>query len=196
MPRRALLCVLVLSLTATACGDGEPSARPAATRTPTPTPTPASDGGVPGPPDAGTERGHGADARIRVPDADATPPFASLRLIDGGRVAVATGRDPESGIARTRVSIRGRVRCRDRRSGERFERPYVRYAPPPAIERTKVAPGAELPVTRDRRAQLWTTADCGRAGAAVETAVGRVWADVTNAFEREASSRAASFRLR
>jgi hypothetical protein len=128
-----------------------------------------------------------AVAAVVVPPADTTPPEALLRLDPHGRTAVATGRDPDGGVARVRVSIEERVSCRNMLTGERSRVRRIRYFPPPAIARVKVTPGTRLPAERRRSATLPIAGDpCP--GSSVDRIEGSVRADVTNAHELEASS--------
>jgi hypothetical protein len=203
---------IVLSLAACGGGDAE---RPAST------PPPDADAGqssAPPPPDAGTARGHGADpGRVAVPRADASPPEAVIALaLPGGRTAaeatqppaeapapvrleaprlrgVATGRDPDGGVARVRVSIKERITCQG--AGGLIERLRTRYFPAPQIERVRSAPGVRLPTTRTRSVPLALTGErCGDADlAAVD---GELWGEAINGSGLEAVTRHIRFAYR
>lgn len=155
--------------------------------------------------------------RVEVPPVDRTPPDARLRVIGeapGGRAfdcstsssrfprgmrvrlgtprvqATAAGEDSDGGMARIRISIEERIVCRSDHSGRRRERIRLRYLPPPAIARVRVPPGVLLPAARERSALLHFGArrPCGGPGWRLEGLSGRVWADATNAHERESSA--------
>ena len=149
-------------------------------------------------PDAGMPAGHAAEPRqVRVPAADRTAPQAILRVgataaVSGSRAPAvvrlaapvlrptAVGRDKQ-GMARIRVSVSARIRCGDKTV------PLIRYVPPPAIERSRVAPGALARTELARSARLDLAA--GRCPAADLRAIdGTAWADATSAWETEASS--------
>lgn len=165
----------------------------------------------------GAERPSGSAPRVEVPELDRTPPDARLRVTGvapGGRVfdcstsssrfprgirvrlgtprvrATAVGEDSDGGMARIRISIEERILCRSRSSGRRRQRIRLRYLPPPAIARIRVPPGVLLPAARTRSAPLRFAAGrpCGDHGWRLESVVGRVWADATNAHERESSA--------
>lgn len=167
----------------------------------------------------GSERpaASGTAGLVEVPEADPTPPAARLRLTGealagrafdcstsssrfprGMRVrlgaprmrATAVGVDADGGMARIRISIEERIRCRTEGGARRRERIRLRYLPPPAIARTRVPPGVHLPAARERSAPLSFAAGrpCGGAGWMLEGVSGRVWADATNAHERESSA--------
>jgi hypothetical protein len=142
--------------------------------------------------------GHAAEPRrVRVPAADRTAPQAILRVgeteaVSGSRApavlrlaapvlqATAVGRDKQ-GMARIRVSVTARIRCGDQ------SLPLTRYVPPPAIERSRIPPGAlaRTELARSVRLDLGE----GRCRAAQVRAVdGTAWADATSAWETEASS--------
>jgi hypothetical protein len=190
--------LLILLIALAGCGDGDSAADPEQ--------TPAERGSQEiAPPDAGTARGHGADApgRVTVPEADRTAPRAILRLgateavsgsaapapveLDSTTLRVeATGRDPQ-GMTRIRVSIEAQLTC----AGERV--PLIRYFPPPKTERPTIPPGRQAPTEISRRAGLDLAR--GRCPAdSVETIEGRAWADATSAHETEASSAPIAFR--
>jgi hypothetical protein len=161
-----------------------------------------------------------AGGEVVVPARDATPPAARLTLsatADSGRSfrcragsrrfpramrvrlavprvrATATGVDEDGGIARIRISIDERVTCR---AGDRPRRRIrLRYLPPPAIARIRVPAGAVQPVRRSRSATLRLGSGVCPGGAGPAAVHGRIWADATNAHERE-SSALARFRWR
>jgi hypothetical protein len=161
------------------------------------------------PPDAGTQAGHGADpGRVAVPDRDPSPPTATVALAraDGGTLAEAsqppagtapravtleqpvlrgttTGRDPNGGVARARVSIREEIECQ---KGERaYRRLRTRYFPPPQVERIRSNPGARLPTTATRSVPLRLSE--ARCGAGRLTAVhGELWGEAINGSGLEA----------
>jgi hypothetical protein len=142
--------------------------------------------------------GHTAEPRwVRVPAADHTPPQAVLRL--GGTEAASGGRAPapvrlatpvlrptavgrdKQGMARIRVSVSARIQC------GRHLLPLIRYVPPPAIARTRIAPGTVVRTELERSVRLDLAR--GRCPAARVRAIdGTVWADATSAWETEASS--------
>lgn len=163
--RAAAAVILATMLVACGGGDGEPQRPPARS-------TPA------GPPDAGTERGHGADdpRTVPVPEADASPPSAAIEV--DGRLAVATGEDVESGVARIRVSVHQHLVCRGRQG--RFRRRHRSYFPPPAVERVRAARGAELPVRASRTRRLKPSAHRCGPDAELDSAVIEVWGEATN----------------
>jgi hypothetical protein len=179
---RALLATLLLLA---GCG-GDDRPRPAAPAEPRI-----------GAPDAGMRAGHGAEAaRVTVPQIDRTAPEAVLRLGDAEAVSgepapagvrltapllrpTAVGRDKQ-GMARIRVSLNARIRCGDEVV------PLIRYFPPPAIARTRIAPGVAAPTELTRRVRFDLERRCG--GAELRAADGTLWADATSAWETEASS--------
>jgi hypothetical protein len=170
-------------------------------------PTPASPAP---PPDAGTRAGHGADpARVAVPERDPSPPSATIALAgaDGGTLAetsqppedapppeavtlgepalrgIATGRDPNGGVARVRVSIREEIECRDEDGP--YRRLRTRYFPPPQVERIRSSPGARLPTTATRTQPIRLSE--ARCGAGRLTAVhGELWGEAINGSGLEA----------
>ena len=147
--------------------------------------------------------GHGAEpGRVRVPAVDETAPSALVRLAGvearSGAPAPATvslaapvlrplavGRDKQ-GMGRIRVSVHARVACGGKVA------PLIRYYPPPAAERVRVAPGTVVPTRLERRAVVALRCPSG-APAAAE---GTVWADATSAWETEASSAPLRFSYR
>jgi hypothetical protein len=155
------------------------------------------------PPDAGMPAGHGAEpGRVRVPRADPSAPEAVVRLAgiqaaSGGAAPepvllkrpalepIAVGRDKQ-GMGRIRVSLHARMRCRD------GVRPLVRYFPPPAIERVRIAPGTVVPTQLTRRVRYALRCPEG----APLSAEGTLWADATSAWETEASSAPLRFAYR
>jgi hypothetical protein len=184
MRRLLLLCVVLVG-----CGGGDPAPRP--------------DSAAPPAPDAGMAAGHGAEpGRVRVPAADATAPSALVRLAgvearSGGRAPgtvsltapvlrpLAVGRDKQ-GMGRIRVSVHARIEC-----GSSVT-PLIRYYPPPAAERVRVAPGTVVPTRLERRPVVSLRCPSGEPAAAA----GTVWADATSAWETEASSAPLRFSYR
>ena len=139
---------------------------------------------------------------MRVPSSDRTAPEAVLRLegiqaISGGGAPapvrlsspvlqpIALGRDKQ-GMGRIRVSLHARMRCADEVV------PLIRYFPPPAIARVRVAPGTVVPTALTRRVHFPLRCPDG-APAAVD---GTLWADATSAWETEASSAPLRFTFR
>ena len=149
--------------------------------------------------------GHGAEPRrVTVPAADRTAPEAVLRLaaaeaVSGERAPAAVrlaqpvlrptaiGRDKQ-GMARIRVSLDARIRCGD------DVVPLIRYFPPPAIARTRIAPGNVVPAELTRRVRFDLARSCR--GVELRAADGTLWADATSASETEASSAALRFSYR
>ena len=187
---RALATLLLLA----GCGGDDDRPRPAA---PAETRIAA--------PDAGMRAGHGAEpARVTVPEIDRTAPEAVLRLgaaeaVSGGRAPAgvrlgepllrptAVGRDKQ-GMARIRVSLHARIRCGD------DVVPLIRYFPPPAIARTRVAPGTAVATELTRRVRFDLARGCR--GAELRGVEGTLWADATSAWETEASSAPLRFSYR
>ncbi len=158
------------------------------------------------PPDAGTQAGHGADpGRVAVPERDASPPSASIRLARADGVVLAkasrgssartatlrepalrgttTGRDANGGVARVRVSIREEIACRN--DDGAYRRLRTRYFPPPQVERIRSNPGARLP-TSARRSLVLRLSEA-RCGAGRLTAVhGELWGEAINGSGLEA----------
>jgi hypothetical protein len=209
--RRLLGTAIVLGLAACGGDEAEPP-RPAAGDA-----EPDAVAAAP-PPDAGTARGHGADpGRVAVPSADETPPEAVITLmVPGGRAlaeatqppaeapapvqldaprlrGVTTGRDPDAGVARVRVSIKERITCGG--AGGPVERLQTRYFPEPQVERIRSAPGARLPTARTRSVPLALAGErCGDADvAAVE---GELWGEAINGTGLEAVTRHIAFEYR
>ena len=178
-----------------ACGDDGTTQEEAATPAP--------------PPDAGTQTGHGADqGRVAVPERDPSPPTASITLgrADGGDLAetsqppgdtaprtvtldeprlrgTTTGRDPDGGAARVRVSVREEIECRD--GDGAYRRLRTRYFPPPQIERIRSNPGARLPTSAKRSLPLRLSE--ARCGAGRLAAVhGELWGEAINGSGLEA----------
>jgi hypothetical protein len=196
--RLLILCAVLL----VACGDDDTAERePANAQREPATPAP--------PPDAGTQAGHGADqGRVAVPERDASPPSADIALAEaGGRVlaeasqppagsapravtleepvlrGTTTGRDPDGGVARARVSIREEIACRD--GDGAYRRLRTRYFPPPQVERIRSNPGARLPTTASRSVPLRLSAE--RCGAGRLTSVhGELWGEAINGSGLEA----------
>ena len=177
-------CVLALLLAAGCSGgDGEDEPAPREDRAPDV---------APAVPDGGTQRGHdrGPGASLRVPERDATPPVPEVRVEplapEVAHVrATVTGTDEDGGMGRARVAFRARFACRD---GERtWTRPYVRYFPPPMIERIRVAPGTRVETQLVRTARMaFDRARCE--GGELEAVHGEAWADTTNASGLDATS--------
>jgi hypothetical protein len=167
---------------------------------------------VGGPPDAGTEFGHGGGddtqrTTVRVPERDTTPPTARISFAPGnGRARVVevspskAGDRPdqvdlpgprflataeardEEGTGRIRLSVTYVVRC-----GER-ERRVTRYHPPAQIAGVKLRPGATAPVERTRTEITKLDLDPGC------SAEGEAWAEATNAHGLQSVSRHVGFR--
>ena len=172
--------------------------------------TTQEEAGTPAPsPDAGTRTGHGADqGRVVVPERDPTPPTASIMLgpAEGGDLAEAsqppgetaprtvtleeprlrgttTGRDPDGGVARVRVSVREEIECRD--GDGSYRRLRTRYFPPPQIERIRSNPGARLPTSAKRSLPLGLSqARCG--GGRLIAVHGELWGETINGSGLEA----------
>ena len=186
MARALLIALLALA----GCGGEDPQPAPREEPTTTDAPRIAA-------PDAGTHAGHAVEpGRATVPEADLTAPEAVLRLGDAEAVSgerapagvrltapllrpTAVGRDKQ-GMARIRVSLNARIRCGDEVV------PLIRYFPPPAIARTRIAPGVAAPTELTRRVRFDLERRCG--GAELRAADGTLWADATSAWETEASS--------
>jgi hypothetical protein len=149
--------------------------------------------------------GHGAEPdRVTVPAIDRTAPEAVLRL--GGAEAASGGRAPagvrlaapvlrptaigrdKQGMARIRVSLDARLRCGD------DVVPLIRYFPPPAIARTRIAPGTAVPTELTRNVRFDLARPCR--GAELRAVEGTLWADATSAWETEASSAPLQFSYR
>ncbi len=180
--------ILALAVVLAGCGDGGPPP-----------------GGAPAErevavPDGGVAAGHGAgDRRVRVPERDATPPLAELRLEPGGgepavvhRSPVRAGdgpavalarpevrataviRDPDGGTGRIRLTVRWEADC----GGERRGRTV--HLPPSQIERIRIAPGVLAPVERRRSGRIRLPRGC--------EVTGEAFADATNASGLESFS--------
>lgn len=170
--------------------------------------------------DGGMATHHGGDARVVVPEQDASPPTVTIALADfatGRTLAGASrpgsphsgelelteprlrgttvGEDSNGGIARVRVSISERISCRGD-DGTRFERLRARYFPPPQIEQIRAAPGALLP-TRGKRSRLLSLAGerCGANAEATEVH-GKLWGEVINGHGLETFTPPVRFRYR
>jgi hypothetical protein len=183
---RRLLLLPVLLVGCGGGGDPAPQAAPA-----------------PPPPDAGMAAGHGAEpGRVRVPAVDETAPSALVRVAgvearSGDRAPgmvsleapvlrpLAVGSDKQ-GMGRIRVSVHARIACGASVS------PLIRYYPPPATERVRVAPGTVVPTRLERRPVVSLRCPSGEPAAAS----GTVWADATSAWETEASSAPLRFSYR
>jgi hypothetical protein len=204
MPRR-LVCAALLTA---ACGGGP--ARPGGDATAPDTGTRAGHRGDPaalaggdvGAPDAGTRAGHRGDpaalfaqparGTVRVPEHDATPPLALLRLDPGGGAApivhdspvrrrrapvvrlprpelaaTALIRDADGGTGRVRVSVVYVTRCGG------TSRQHGDYFPPAQIETIRIAPGVRVPVQHRRSARVRFPPGCD--------AYGKAFAEATNA---------------
>jgi hypothetical protein len=181
------------SETPSASGDGETAANPSP------------------PPDAGTATGHGADpTRVIVPAKDRTPPMATVVLADAsnGRTlgeaaqpggtdsatvelseprmrGTTIGEDRNGGVAKVRISIAERVRCRSG-DGRRFERQRIRYFPPPEVERISALPGTRIPTERRRSRLLTLGGDRCGAGARPTDVHGTLWGQAINSHGLEA----------
>jgi hypothetical protein len=178
-------------------------------REPVPAPANGETGSVAGPPDAGTDAGHGADlaaqfeqpvrGAVRVPANDTTPPLAMLRLdnvVHASPVqpqprpalrltrprfsATALIRDGDGGTGRVRVSVVYTTRCAG------VDRQHGDYFPPAQIENIRIAPGVRVPMQRTRTADVRLPEDC--------EAHGKVFAEATNAAGLEAFSDPIWFR--
>jgi hypothetical protein len=159
-------------------------------------------------PDGGLSAGHGADdARrrtVRVPERDASPPLALLRLAPGGGAApvvhrspvrprpsapvtlrrpevraTAVIRDPDGGTGRIRLTVKYTANCAGARSRHTVHRP------PPQIERIRLAPGTRAPVERRRSGRVPLPAGC--------RVTGEAFADATNALGLESFSHPVRF---
>jgi len=199
------LVVLTLLALAGCGGDSAPS--PERDRAPA-----VPDGGVagghdadraPAVPDGGVAAGHGAeDARarnVRVPERDATPPLALIRVAPGGAAppvvhrspvrarrsapielarpllrATAVVRDADGGTGRIRLTVRYVATC----GGDRQRRTL--HHPPPQIESIRLAPGTAAPTRRTRSARVRLPARC--------RVTGEAFADATNAHGLESFS--------
>jgi hypothetical protein len=184
------MAVLLLVTLLLAAGCGSEPGRPVASATP-PEPAPARIA----PPDAGMPAGHDNEPRrVRVPRSDPSAPEAVLRLgaaqaTSGSRAPspvrlatpvlrpIAVGRDKQ-GMGRIRVSLEAQIRCGDDVA------PVIRYFPPPATERVRIAPGTVAPTQLTRRVRFALRCPDGEPAAAE----GTLWADATSAWETEASS--------
>ncbi len=188
-PRTA---IVGLALALTGCGD-QP-------RSTAPEPTPRDDGAV-AVPDGGVARGHGAGdgGRVRVPERDATPPLAQLRLDPGGGAPVVVHRspvrgDPAPAVTLARPEVRATALIRDADGGTGRIRLSVHWEqdcgdgprrrtvdlPPSQIVRIRVAPGVLVPVERRRSARVRLPRGC--------RVTGKAFADATNASGLESFS--------
>ena len=137
---------------------------------------------------------------MRVPERDATPPLAQLRLEPGGGApavvhrspvragrdapavtlarpevrATALIRDPDGGTGRIRLSVHWVADCGDGR------RRRTVHLPPSQIERIRIAPGVLVPVERRRSARVPLPRGC--------RVTGEAFADATNASGLESFS--------
>jgi hypothetical protein len=153
-------------------------------------------------PDGGVGAGHGTEdarrATVRVPERDASPPLALIRLSPGGGAApvvhrspvqprratpvtlaqpevdaTAVIRDPD-GTGRIRLTVRYEADC-----GGEVRRRTVHH-PPSQIERIRLAPGTRAPVQRTRSGRVPLPTGCHVQGEA--------FADATNALGLESFS--------
>jgi hypothetical protein len=191
--------IAVLALALVGCA-GEP--RPT-------TPDPAPREGSVAIPDGGVARGHGAgdESRVRVPERDATPPLAQLRLDPGGSAPVLVRRSPvrkqpAPAVTLARPEVRATALIRDRDGGTGRIRLSVHWVeecaggrrrrtvdlPPSQIERIRVAPGVLVPVERRRSARVALPRAC--------RVTGKAFADATNASGLESFSDPVRFRYR
>jgi hypothetical protein len=157
-------------------------------------------------PDGGIAAGHGADdapaparRRVRVPERDATPPLALIRVAGGGAAppvvrrspvrargsppvtlarpvlrATAVARDADGGTGRIRLTVRYVATC----GGEPRRRTL--HFPPPQIESIRLTPGTAAPTRRARSARVRLPARC--------RVTGEAFADATNAHGLESFS--------
>ena len=192
MPFRAGSAVALALLLAGCGGDSAPTGGDRGARAPDDGPVAVPDGGV--------AAGHGAgDGRVRVPERDATPPLAELRLEPGGGAPAVVHRspvrddgapavelarpevratamilDPDGGTGRIRLTVRWVADC----DGERRARTV--HLPPSQIERIRIAPGVPAPVERRRSARVPLPRGC--------RVTGEAFADATNASGLESFS--------
>ena len=196
--------VLVLAVVVAGCGGSPqpPAATPANGET--------GSGGAPvaGPPDAGTEAGHGNDlaaqferairGAVRVPVRDATPPLAMLRLDPGtGEPVVHDSpvreqRRPDLALPRPEFDATALIRDGDGGTGrvrvsvvyvtrcDGVERQRADYFPPAQIENVRIAPGVRVPAQRSRSARVRFPAGCD--------VTGKAFAEATNAAGLESFS--------
>jgi hypothetical protein len=188
---KSRLVILGVTLLA-ACGDNDTAEPESASPAP--------------PPDAGTQAGHGAGpGRVAVPERDASPPAATIRLAraDGRTLAEAargnrartvtldeprlrgttTGSDENGGVARVRVSIREEIECSN--GDGPYRRLRTRYFPPPQVERIRSNPGARLPITATRSVPLrLSEARCGLGR--LTLVHGELWGEAINGSGLEA----------
>jgi hypothetical protein len=219
-PRLVVTFAALLALAAPTCGedeDGECAASRAAPEADTRAASPAP----PPPPDAGTRAGHGADVSptVEVPEADQSPPEATIMLSAGGaplarasqppgdegRAVVrlrrpslrgtTVGSDHDGGVARVRVSIKERITCRRGSFGATFTRLRTRYFPPPQVERIRSTPGAVLPTRRVRSLRLRVGAGSCGPGARPRSIHGELWGEAVNGSGLEAVTPHVRFRV-
>jgi hypothetical protein len=200
------LLLLLAALLLTGCGDDQTTEKPTtearqATQDATGSPAP--------PPDAGTQAGHGADpGRVVVPERDPSPPTATITLERSDGTALAetsqpereshpdtvtldepalrgttTGRDPDGGVARVRVSLREELECRA--ADGAYRRLRTRYFPPPQVERIRSNPGARLPTRATRSLRLGLSESRCHAGR-VAAVHGELWGEAINGSGLEA----------
>jgi hypothetical protein len=171
--------VLVLLVAALAgCGGEDP---------PSPPPDPTEEPPAPAVPDGGTRRGHDRGASIRVPQSDATPPVPTVELerLADAVVATVTGTDEDGGMGRARVAVKASFDCGE--GDRRWTQPFVRYVPPPMIERVKVTPGTLVETRLARSTRLAFDSSRCRRGE-LRAVSGEAWADTTNASGLDATS--------
>lgn len=158
--------------------------------------------------DPANEQRPAPPARVAVPERDPSPPSARITLAraDGTKLAegsqpgaatrpgtvrldeprlrgTTTGRDPNGGVARVRVSLKEEVECRD--ADGPYRRLRTRYFPPPQIERIRSNPGARLATSARRSLRLGLSearCETGRL-AAVR---GELWGEAINGSGLEA----------
>ena len=124
---------------------------------------------------------------IVVPEIDRTPPRAIVRVSHDPLVVTVVGRDSDGGMGRARVSIRAQLLCRVP-DGDVSTQGFVRYVPPPQIERIRIAPGTRTRTELRRTVtQRFDSSDCRRGS--LEGFRGEAWADVTNASGLDATSK-------
>jgi len=142
-----------------------------------------------------------------VPEHDATPPLAILRLDPGGGAPAVVHRSPvrkEPGpvVALARPEVRATALIRDADGGTGRIRLSVHWVedcgdemrrqtvdlPPAQIVRIKVTPGVRVPVERRRSARVRLPRGC--------TVVGKAFADATSASGLESFSDPVRFTYR
>ena len=201
------LVALALAVALGACSDGEQRPRDPAL------PPSHDQPAAPAVPDGGVREGHGAGdeapppqerGSIVVPETDRTPPRPVVRLggaratLDQGAprvlvsksqpiAVVVVGRDRNGGMGRARVAMTARLTCSST-VGQLATRPFVRYVPPPQIERIRITPGTRTRTElRQTVTQRFDATDC--VGGTLERFSGQAWADTTNASGLDATSK-------